>query len=151
MKTLSVAVRSMRDEDAEAVAALSGQLDYPASGADVRRRFESIAERGEAEVFVAEDATGRIVGWVHAYIVDLIEVDRHVEIGGLVVDEQTRGQGVGRALMMAAEAWTRQTRCGSVRVRSQIKREGAHAFYEGLGYEYVKTQKTFQKRLHARV
>ena len=53
----------------------------------------------------------------------------------LVVSEAMRGQGVGKALMGAVEARCAALGCVLVEVTSNMRREDAHRFYEGLGYE----------------
>jgi predicted N-acetyltransferase YhbS len=138
------AVRPMQRADAAAVAALSAQLGYPATESEIGRRLDAIVRHEDACALVAE-ADGLVIGWIHAYRVHLIESDDHVEIGGLVVEETSRRRGAGRALLAAAEAWSRLSGCPAIRLRSQLFRADAHAFYERLGYEYVKTQKTFRK------
>jgi GNAT superfamily N-acetyltransferase len=135
----------MRLEDASDVAELCGQLGYPAQTHEVERRFDTLAKLDDAQVFVAENASGRVVGWIHVYIVHFVDSDAQGELGGFVIADGMRGKGVGRALLAAAERWTLQAGCQAVRVRSQIMREAAHGFYEHLGYAYVKTQKNFHK------
>jgi hypothetical protein len=49
--------------------------------------------------------------------------------------------------MSAAEAWARDHRYRSVRVRSRIARAEAHRFYERLGYSRIKTQHSFGKSI----
>jgi ribosomal protein S18 acetylase RimI-like enzyme len=70
-----------------------------------------------------------------------------VEIGGLVVDESCRSQGVGRLLMARVEEWARSNGFTEARLRSNVIRESAHLFYENLGYRVNKTQKSFLKTL----
>ncbi|MCK4726727.1 MAG: GNAT family N-acetyltransferase, partial [Anaerolineales bacterium] len=74
-------------------------------------------------------------------------VEPFAEIGGLVVIEEWRASGVGRALLKTAETWARDRVVSGMRVRSNIIREGAQRFYEHLGYNNVKTQKVFLKEL----
>jgi len=50
-------------------------------------------------------------------------------------------------LMAQAERWAQEKGCQAVLLRSNAIREGAHAFYEGIGYENIKTSKTFRKAL----
>jgi GNAT superfamily N-acetyltransferase len=69
------------------------------------------------------------------------------EIAGLVVDETARGGGIGRRLLEAAEQWARSHGCRAIRVRSNVVREGAHAFYVREGFREIKTQKVFEKGL----
>jgi GNAT superfamily N-acetyltransferase len=142
----SIAVRVLRPGDAESVAVLCSQLGYPTSAADVERRLQSAGDRGHV-VFMAESPDGRAVGWVQVCARTILVSDRHAEVEGLVVDREWRGKGVGRALMKRAEEWARQEGCGAVSLRSNVVREGARPFYEDIGYEVVKTQWAFRKRL----
>ena len=88
-----------------------------------------------------------VVGWVHAYVCNLLESDTYAEVGGFVVDESFRGQGVGGKLMKAVEDWARQEGCHAVSVRSSVIRHEAHKFYAARGFELIKTQHVFRKRL----
>jgi GNAT superfamily N-acetyltransferase len=141
-------IRSMTHEDCAAVAALCGQLGYPATTDDIRARFDSITARGAGIVFVAENG-GSLVGWIHASVSPVLEADLYGEIAGLVVDASCRSHGVGRTLVKAAEDWARAAGCGAMRVRSRVMRERAHAFYERNGYVRIKTLHAFEKKLAA--
>jgi GNAT superfamily N-acetyltransferase len=137
-------IREARRADAEALAALSDQLGYPAAAGEVRERLRVLARRGDNRVLVAE-AEGRVVGWVHVFGAHLLETPAFAEIGGLVVGDGDRGRGVGRRLMRAAEEWAAAAGYAVVRVRSNVVRERAHRFYEGLGYACAKRQAVFAK------
>ncbi len=139
-------VRFATPADAEHIAGLSAQLGYPAMVADTARRLAEVSGNGEHAVIVAENS-GVLLGWVHVLVSHSLLADARAEIAGLVVDEQHRGSGIGRALMENAEHWARKQRCGSVRLRSNVLRPDAHAFYERLGYRVSKLQKTFCKDL----
>ncbi len=140
-------VRPMRRTDAAAVAELAGQLGYPSTTGQVELRIAAVEVHGPAAALVAEGPRGDVLGWIHAYVVHGIESDPHVEIGGLVVDEGSRGRGVGRALLAAAEAWAAGQGLREVALRSNVIRERAHEFYRRLGYDCPKTQHRFRKRL----
>lgn len=142
-----VTVRPLVAEDLERVAALCGQLGYPSTPEQVRRRLNQMADDQDSAVFVANEAGGRVVGWVHVYVRRLLEVDQHVEIGGLVVEEGYRCRRVGRLLMEQAEDWALHNGCSAVYVRSSILRKGAHSFYRGIGYDQTKTLHLFLKAL----
>ena len=140
-----VRVRTAQMEDAARLARLSGQLGYPCTAAGMRRRLRNLlADDGHA-VWVAENKDGAMAGWIHVFIKRLLESDREAEIGGLVVDENFRGQGVGKALVEQAERWARAKRLKSVYVRSNVVRRNAHIFYRKLGYKTIKTQSAFRK------
>jgi GNAT superfamily N-acetyltransferase len=101
----------------------------------------------EHAAFVAESSGGPIAGWVGVFVQRTVESDPSVEISGLVVDELSRSRGVGLLLLQRAEQWAREKGCATVRLRSNVIRTRAHAFYERHGYEHVKTQKAFRKAL----
>jgi GNAT superfamily N-acetyltransferase len=66
-------------------------------------------------------------------------------ITALFVDDASRGQGIGRALVEAAEAHLAGTGCGLLEVTSNLRLVDAHAFYARLGYE--RTSVRFAKPL----
>jgi len=136
----------MTEVDAEGVAALSTQLGYPSTAEQTLRRFRGIADAPDARVWVA-DLDGAIVGWIHLFGNRLLESDPDIESGGLVVHEDARGRGVGRALVNAAEDWARERGYSVVSVRSNVIRKEAHEFYKGLGFEPTKSQFKFRKKL----
>lgn len=145
-----ITIRTAQAKDAPRLAALSGQLAYTATPDEILRRLPRLARDHEHVVFVAEDCSGTVIAWTHAFVCHLLEADPQTEVSVLVVDEARRGNGVGRLLMERVEQWARQKNCWAVRVRSNVTRERAHAFYGRLGYETVKTQRVFRKTLLAR-
>ena len=136
----------MAAADAGDVARLCGQLGYPTTAEAVAARFLHIARRRDQAVLVAESG-GRPIGWVHVGLHRTLESDPMAEILGLVIDGSARRRGIGAMLMSEAERWAEDLGCATVRVRSRIAREGAHAFYERSGYRRVKTQHVFEKAL----
>ena len=130
----------MMASDAEAVARLSDQLGYDVSTGAVHGWVATADDRRTALVAVAD---GRVVGWIQAHDRELLQSPRVVEIGGLVVDEERRGSGVGKRLVDAITEWGRERGHSGLYVRSNVIRDGAHAFYEGLGFRHVKTSHTF--------
>lgn len=87
------------------------------------------------------------MGWAHAYVCNFVESEAFAELGGLVVDESHRGQGVGGKLLERVEDWARQKGCSAVSARSNIIRHEAHKFYAARGYDQTKSQHVFRKRL----
>ena len=146
-KPREVRVRTAQMEDADSIAVLSGQLGYPSTATSVRRRLRNLLADNNHAVWVAEDGDGAIAGWIHVFVKQLLESVREVEIGGLVVDRNFRGQGAGKALVERTERWTRSKRLKSVYVRSNVVRKDAHIFYQKVGYQIIKTQSAFRKAL----
>lgn len=142
-------IREAGPSDAAGIAALSGQLGYPAAEDEIRGRLESILTGNDGLVLVAE-IDGAAAGWMHVSGARTVEQVACAEVRGLVVDEAMRGRGVGRALMAAAERWARDEGYALVRVRSNVIRDGAHRFYRRLGYDETKRQAVFAKRVGGR-
>lgn len=142
-------IRPATPRDAPRLAELSTELGYPATLKDILGRLDRILDSREHAIYVAEarEAEVQIAGWVHIFISCLLEEDAQAEIGGLVVGEAWRGRGVGALLMAYAERWAQEQGCTTMRVRSNVIREEAHAFYEKLGYAVIKSQKVFRKTL----
>ena len=65
----------------------------------------------------------------------------------LVVDQASRGSGVGKMMMIAAEAWAKDHGFTSVALTSRISRSDAHGFYEAIGYQMMATSHLFRKML----
>ena len=139
-------IRIATDADAESIARLSGQLGYPSTADEAIQRLRSINQFSEHAVFVAE-ADGKVAGWAHIFVRPSLTTESSAELASLVVDEHCRSHGIGQALIDAAERWTLEQGCRMVTLRSNVKRLRAHAFYERLGYETIKTSKSLRKVL----
>ncbi len=142
-------IRKARRNDAERLAQLSGELGYPATGAQIAKRLRQLTPVSKHGVFVAEslEPGNGIVGWVHVSLANLLESEMRAEVNGLIVAEGQRSLGAGAKLLEAAEEWARRRGCAGMNVRSNVIRERAHGFYERNGYEHYKTQKAFRKPL----
>ena len=88
-----------------------------------------------------------MVGWVQVHFTRWLASDARGEVVGLVVSADTRGRGIGRQLMQAAEAWTKEQGGALLVLRSNILRKETHMFYERLGYAATKTSLNFSKML----
>jgi N-acetylglutamate synthase-like GNAT family acetyltransferase len=142
-----VEIREATEADAARIAVLCGQLGYAATGEQIARRLERLGQGGQAVVLVAVDGSGLVIGFAHTYVRALVLVDRHAELGGLVVDEPWRGSGLGSRLLAEAERWSAGQGCETLYARSNADRAGAHGFYEAVGYERIKSSFVFWKRL----
>jgi GNAT superfamily N-acetyltransferase len=144
---MTTTIRSARTYDAQAIAELGAQLGYPATRQQIASRLAGIESERSSRVLVAEDASGRVIGWLHVAARAQLTEDSGAEILGLVVDESSRSGGIGASLLAAAEEWARGAGCAHVRVRSRVERERAHRFYQRAGFAKVKTQAVLAKPL----
>lgn len=142
-----VDLRPARDADAERLAELSGELGYPSTAEQVRRRFADVRALPDDAVTVAEAPDGLVVGFVHVGPWAALVVDPGMTVHSIVVDERWRGRGIGRELMAWAEEWGRARGLTRAVLRSRAERSDAHRFYQRLGWEVAKTQYSFRRRL----
>ncbi len=138
-------IRRAKSADAPQLAVLAGQLGYPATATEMRKRLAGIKPGSLHAVFVADSPEDGVIGWAHVSKQPLLEVEIRAELNGLVVAEGRRSLGAGARLLAAAEEWAHKKGCKSMSVRSNVIRERAHKFYERNGYEHYKTQKSFRK------
>lgn len=147
MSFLSHSIRRAREEDCSEIARLATQLGYPTTEQAMRERLRRLLNNSSNVVFVAETPEGKLAGWIHGFLSQLLESEFRVEIGGLIVDEHFHRQGIGRELVKHIEDWGASHGAAQVSVRCQTKRLEAHQFYESLGYQPAKTQIAFRKAL----
>lgn len=125
-------VRRASHDDSAAVAPLLGQLGYPVASSELSTRFRRAAANDAA--WIAEH-DGRAVGFAAGHLFQPFELDSPVaELTALVVAEDHRGGGAGRALVAAFEQWALSAGSARLSVATEFHRTGAHAFYERLGY-----------------
>lgn len=143
----ALAIRAPEPRDHVRIAELAGQLGYKASAPEVARRLAAMQGSSDHAMFIAETPEGGAAGWITVFVYRCVESETRAEISGLVVDEKARSLGIGRRLLERAEEWAREKGCAAAGLRSNVIRDRAHAFYERLGYQHVKTQKAFRKSL----
>jgi GNAT superfamily N-acetyltransferase len=136
-------IRPIEDADAAAAAALCAELGYPVSATVLEQRIRALSALSGHAVLVACIEDGRVAGWIDVSITQHLPAEPYGEIGGLVVSEDVRGQGIGRELLAAAERWISERGIGQALVRSRVVRERAHRFYLREGYSHTKTSAVF--------
>jgi ribosomal protein S18 acetylase RimI-like enzyme len=144
-RTMAPTIRRMNEADAQAVAQLSTELGYPSEPEAVRRRFR-LVDPADFLVVAVDDADVPL-GFIHGRMTRTVEADSRVHIIGLVVSLQARRSGVGRRLVGEVERWAATTDAEMVVVKSNTARGEAHEFYPAVGYERLKTQAVYVKRL----
>jgi ribosomal protein S18 acetylase RimI-like enzyme len=128
-----LAIREAKPKDADAIAALIGELGFDASAGDVAKRLRALAKSGEP-VLVAEG--GAIIGCLSWHLTPVLHRPTPVgRVTMLVVTDKARREGVGEKLVAEAEARVAARGCGLIEVTSNIQLGGAHAFYRAIGFE----------------
>jgi GNAT superfamily N-acetyltransferase len=140
-------VRRARASDASSLAGLTTQLGYETTPDEIAGRLAGVLADKAAALLVAIDEAGTPVGWIHVYVTRVRERSASVLVGGLVVDERHRSNGIGRQLLEAGEAWARDQGVTSVTLYSRQTRTRAHRFYERHGYRIAKESFFLEKEL----
>ncbi|RCS31359.1 GNAT family N-acetyltransferase [Rhodanobacter denitrificans] len=100
---------------------------------DLLRHLED--QPANSFLFVAEDADGERVGFIHLQrTADFFTGRSNCHISDLAVAPHREGDGVGRALLAHAEAWAREHQCQLVTLAVFPGNERARALYEASGY-----------------
>jgi len=142
---MPLTLRLLESTDADAVSALLPDLGYEATPDQVARRLAALRAWPDQEAFVAE-IDGVVVGLCHVQGVRMLISEGYAEIQALVVSEARQGEGLGRKLVAHACDWAFARGYERVRLRSNVTREAAHAFYEHLGFEKSKASFAFELR-----
>jgi GNAT superfamily N-acetyltransferase len=143
----TVQVRAMERGDAAAVAELAGQLGYGCGEGDATDWIAGLGARGESQAAFVACVGGVVAGWIEMSLERRLQTPPFVLIGGLVVKDGMRGEGIGRRLCEEAEQWARERGTSRIRVTSRSTRTDAHRFYLRDGYEIVKTSMVFEKKM----
>jgi N-acetylglutamate synthase-like GNAT family acetyltransferase len=137
-------IRSAKTSDAGKIADLLAQLGYVASPTLVVSKITVLASSPNDVVLVAENE-GIIVGVISLHVTELFHAPGRIgRITALVIASDRRGEGVGKLLTEAADAFFRSTGCVRAEVTSGDHRSEAHAFYQAQGY--MPDERRFIKR-----
>ena len=138
-----ITIRSMRDADCRAVAALLPDMGYAATPDQMQARLTALREWPHQEAFVAE-VGGALIGLCQIQGVRLLASEGYAEVQALVVAASHQRQGIGKALLQHACDWAFDLGYERVRLRSGIHREAAHLFYEAAGFSRSKASYAFE-------
>ncbi len=125
---------------------LSLQLGYENEPQLLFTRLQQIVVLKDHAVFAAQ-LDGKIVGWLHCLVCLRVESPLFVEVAGLVVDENVRGQQIGKKLIETSKHWSRHQGIHLMRIRCNVVRTESHQFYQALGFISNKAQKVFEMTL----
>lgn len=92
------------------------------------------AMRAGYSVLLARNDAGAL-GCLGYRLIDDVFWGKTLFVDDLVVDPDTRGQGVGSALLDAAKQEAAVQHCDHIRLCSGLTRHQAHTFYEQNGFE----------------
>ena len=140
-------IREARLADCAAITRLNREeMGYDFPEERTQEKLRACLANPAHKIFVAESG-GEVVGYLHLEDYDVLYFPHMKNVLGIAVAGACRRQGVGRALLAAEETWAKADGAAAVRLVSGEGREGAHAFYQSLGYTGNKLQRNFKKLL----
>ena len=100
-----------------------------------RKMFDQLfAAQTQRDLALVWDEGGKVTGFVHVRMeLQLHHCARIAEIMELVVAEEVRGRGIGRALFECACVRSAQAGCVQIELSCHCARHDAHRFYEREG------------------
>ena len=133
-------VREATAKDAETIHDLACELagtvgDAPPQFENVRARLADLLEERRARILVAEGGDGAVVGAASLWIKpDLAHGDTVVEVPMIVVREDSRGEGVGKALMEEIQRLAAENEAHLIELVATTQNVAAREFYRTLGF-----------------
>lgn len=144
---MEVILKEIEIKDAEIITSLIEQLGYKATRVEIIERIKNIIS-SEDHFACTAIIENKIVAWILAFVSIHLESNPYVEIGGLIIEENFRGQGIGKKLIDEAERWMISKNIHKLRVRTNVKSKDTHRFYLNHGFTLTKEQKIFDKQIH---
>lgn len=90
-----------------------------------------------SEMLVVVERDQRVIGTMQLSVIPGLsrQAVRRLQIEGVRVSSDHRGEGVGDLMIGWAVDRARELECGLVQLTSDRQRTEAHRFYEGMGFE----------------
>ncbi len=137
---MNVVIRRARESDVASILRLLVQLDgsngTPLTVEEGIRILRKMANYPDYGVYVAENVDGRMVGALALMVMDNLahRGAPSAIVEDVCVDLDSRGRGVGRAMMEFAMKHAKERGCYKLSLSSNSERTGAHDFYRSLGF-----------------
>ena len=118
---------------------LLGELGYPVAAEVLTKRVERLLSSSDNRILVAtRSGESTPIGLLALHVMPVIhDANDLAMIMALVITERARGEGVGRALIEGATTVARERGSTRLFVTTHLRRSGAHAFYERLGFQFT--------------
>ncbi len=140
-----IKIRKANLEDGTQVAGLLEELGFSIKPAFIRLKIEILYKSDRDTVLVSE-LGGKVLGVAHLHVTEMLHEPGHIgRIMTIVVKNEHKRSGIGRALMISLEILAQEAGCTRLEISNDIPREGAREFYRSLGY--TEESKRFVKKL----
>ena len=151
---MEIPIRPVETGDAEAWLQMRISLwpedDEPAHRQEIERFFAGEFPRGPWQALVADAPTEGLLGFAEVSVRTYAQgctSSRVAYLEGWFVAPHARRRGIGRALVVAAEAWGRQRACSEFASDADAENHTSHAAHRALGFDDVGLVRCFRKDL----
>lgn len=135
----SIDIRKATQDDLPAILSLYSEIEAGGTTTDLahaRVLFARMQTYPNYHVYIASDG-GAVVGTFALLVMDNLA---HMGAPSGVVEDVAvasarQGQGIGKEMMRFAMEQCRKAGCYKLALSSNMKRDGAHRFYDALGFE----------------
>jgi GNAT superfamily N-acetyltransferase len=137
MSEMTITIRQAVSTDVETVYRMIQALGYPALNREVFTRvFNELLNHQETLIYLAETNNDRPLGLLTlSHRPQLRLTGKIVSVDELVVLEEARGKGVGRALLQAAKSFAESLQAERLELHTRRSRESyRRAFYVKNGF-----------------
>ena len=141
-------IREINISDSEAIQKIcKTALGYDVDISTVSNQINKLSCDNKNHILAVyeDENTKKVIGFVHAQVYESVYSDTGLNILGLAVDPDFRGNGVGKKLIGYIEKYAMDNGISFIRLNSADHRVEAHKFYENTGYKSDKLQKRFIK------
>lgn len=128
-------IRPVLPEDDLPLTRLMERVGEGLSRETCRRRIHQVSANPLHHIWVAEDETGNILGWVHAQQLVSLLSDPVGEINGPYVAPHARRKGLATALLAKAEAWLQTQPLQAWQVHADQEDQDSYAFFTANEYQ----------------
>jgi ribosomal protein S18 acetylase RimI-like enzyme len=147
---MTIGVRSARREDLPALALLfDGYRRFYRQASDLELAEQFLSERFEKQqsvILLAEDETGAALGFTQLYTsFSSVSAAPILILNDLYVYAQSRGRGVGAALLAAAEAHAIEAGAVRLSLSTGVENLSAQGLYERAGWRRVEDFFVYEK------
>lgn len=136
----------MEEKDLNDIAILYEKLFGQKSNIENMLRTFPLMNGSDNYILLVVEDNGKVIGTVMGIICLTMVADlkKFLVIEAVVVDENYRGNGIGKKMLLELEARAIRQGCSYIILVSGNQRKEAHKFYEALGYAEDKA-KGFRK------
>lgn len=127
-------VRKAEKHDVESLVLLTHQLGYSVCASEIENKMKKYENDSSYFLYVAEH-NHQVLGYVAISLSEpFIYLQKKMTVDALVVNEKSRGLGIGKKLMETVHMQAEKLNCLMIELTSGVPRKIAHELYYKLGY-----------------